>query len=401
MSNAAPRSSAPIPLRPTATTALAAPTLLVRLDCGQSAPGAEFGDGWGMAEAVMRWTIGPRSSLTIEADALARAAQSRPPTDQDWPSEAMLCIIDMAPYIAHNPRGSQRISVTFNGITLYQGSLMRRGLVNFRIPATALDMPITLIFEHPDARSPAEVGIDSDRRPLGFAVRTLELWALPKPPALPFSAVTSTEDGSAALAHFDSLGDNCEFGIAQRLSGHEPLGLLRFTATPLPALFDLLLHEFEGLGDPASVTLELRGEQREYILNEIRYNLTYHTFVNADQMAEDRVRHRETQKLTLLRRRMLDDLRCGRRIYIVKRNDGLRDDDVWALFLLLRRFGPNRLLYVAQASHHAPGHVMLRAPGLAYGTIDRFAPYSDAAAVSLACWHALCSNALQLLPIEP
>jgi hypothetical protein len=384
-------SAAPIRLHPrNAVESSAAPALLAEFSFAGGGASPQFGDGWGLPEEIMRWSLGDRSNFTI----------SLPPHLPLHHDERIAASILAAPYLAQNPKASQRITVWVNDRVVHQTVLGRAGLISVSIPSAALGAPISFRFEHPDAVSPATCSHVDDRRRLAFAFRRLQIWSLPPPPGRTLQLEPLAQANPAEyMAQFDSLGDNCEFGIAQRLSGCEPLGLLRFTATPLPALVDLLLHEFEGLGDPATVSFDLRGDRSEYILTEHRYGLTYHTFTYADEMPEDRVRRRETQKLTLMRRRMRDELRDGRRIYTIKYNEGLRDEDVWSLFLLLRHFGPNRLLYVTRATpDHAPGTVELLTPGLARAYIDRFAPYEDAARVSLDCWHTICRNAGHLLP---
>ena len=63
----------------------------------------------------------------------------------------------------------------------------------------------------------------------------------------------STQAGSAQagaariMDSFESLGDTCEFGFAQRHFGIEPIGLLRWTGAPLPGLLDALGARFAGL----------------------------------------------------------------------------------------------------------------------------------------------------------
>ena len=63
------------------------------------------------------------------------------------------------------------------------------------------------------------------------------------------------------VLQFESLGDNCEFGLVQRKAGAEPLGLLRFSSAPLPRLVRALRERFDGLTDPANVRLSsAKGE---------------------------------------------------------------------------------------------------------------------------------------------
>src|SRR5580658_781512 len=89
------------------------------------------------------------------------------------------------------------------------------------------------------------------------------------------------------LGQFQSLGDNCEFGLLQRWEGRETEDLLRLAAIWIPvegrarAIITALSNEFSGLGDPDSVRLEPVGAQypREYIVRETHWNLFLHTGV--------------------------------------------------------------------------------------------------------------------------
>ena len=49
---------------------------------------------------------------------------------------------------------------------------------------------------------------------------------------------------------FESLGDNCEFGLFQRMCNAEPLGLFRFAGGYLPEIIRGLNSGFSGLWGP-------------------------------------------------------------------------------------------------------------------------------------------------------
>jgi hypothetical protein len=364
------------------------PVLLDTFDFGAPRPALSFGNGWGPPEpGGIRWCLGQRSDLTVNVAVGWKLPEGA----------RVLAILQAAPYLAENPQAVQRLSVSLNGTTVYETARSGIGLVAFFVSPEMLDLPLAIGFEHPDALSPAAFGLFDDKRQLAFGCHRLEFWMIPPhgPSAQP--VVENATPPGELMAAFESLGDNCEFGIAQRLSGCEPLGLLRFTATRFESLVDLLLHRCQGVGDPANIELDLRGTPAEYILTELRYRLTYHTFIYADQMPQARVKHRESQKLTLLARRMVEDLQSARRIYVVKRNEPLPEADVIALSLLLRTFGPNRLLYVSLADAANPaGSVRRVTDALAYGYIDALAPYDDAAQIALDAWVSICRAASAL-----
>ena len=69
---------------------------------------------------------------------------------------------------------------------------------------------------------------------------------------------------------FESLGDNCEFGLVQRDGGAEPLGLLRFAGMSLGNLVAALEAKLDGLGTIDTVTVYPAGEpgHRELMVHE-------------------------------------------------------------------------------------------------------------------------------------
>jgi capsular polysaccharide biosynthesis protein len=211
------------------------------------------------------------------------------------------------------------------------------------------------------------------------------------------------------FARFEALGDNCEFGLVQRMGGIEPLGLLRFAGFHIPIehrlarLVEALGRDFSGLGDPETiqVTLEGREGQKEYIVHESAYGLMYHTFLSDKDFDIDAMRLRQTAHLRFLRRKLLDDLVESSKIFVWKTNIEQSPADTFRLFNALRRFGNNRLLWVTQGvQDHAPGGVEKLAPGLLRGHVDRLAPYDNAPDISFEAWVRVCTNALGLLEPE-
>ena len=55
------------------------------------------------------------------------------------------------------------------------------------------------------------------------------------------------------LGHFESLGDNCEFGLVQRAAGVEQLGFFRFNFAEMPGLLKALDSAFADMDQPGSL----------------------------------------------------------------------------------------------------------------------------------------------------
>jgi hypothetical protein len=383
--------SAAIKINPMPVTE-AGPVLLAAFQPSHDDADFRFAQGWSRPEDGLRWSDGDTGCIEIAAGWVTGVPSAG----------RIIASIKATPFLGEIFTAFQQISITVNGAAARDFKIDRLGLLNFQIPLVLAGAALRIEFNFPTARRPVLTDTLIDMRKLAIAFQSMQIWFIPNTAAtVPQLLATADTPPAEILGRFESLGDNCEFGIVQRLSGIEPLGLLRFTATPLPSLINGLLSDFAGLGNPDFIELDIRGDRGEYILFERRYNLTYHTFIYADELKMDEVLRRESKKLTLMRRRMMDDLRAARRIYVIKHNDGLLEDDVIILSGLLRTFGPNNLLYVSSSRPDAPpGTVTLRLPGLAFGTIEKFAPYDNAANTSVESWVNVCAKTASMFSAE-
>jgi len=207
------------------------------------------------------------------------------------------------------------------------------------------------------------------------------------------------------LVAFESLGDNCEFGLVQRHGGAEPLGLLRFAGIYLPIevrlerIIAALGRKFEGLGSPETINVVLAGEpgRREFLVRESAYNLMYHTFIQEGQIEADELRTRESKRLQFLRRKLLEDLEAAEKIWVWKSSPTSEPDQVYVLLHILRSFGPNMLLWVVEGDDtHPPGTIEQLEPDFIKGYIERFAPYDSAADIRPTSWFEVCQRTYNL-----
>ncbi len=144
---------------------------------------------------------------------------------------------------------------------------------------------------------------------------------------------------------FCSLGDNCEVGVAQRLLGAEPIDLFRWGNTPAERLIALLRADFEGFGAPDRIhVIRAHGE---YVVHDRRYDLIWHSWTRESEMTAEAVLDRERRRIPFLVRKLREELRQGRRVFVVRRRDGfgaLAGD----LHTAIRAFGRAPLLLVSE-----------------------------------------------------
>jgi hypothetical protein len=212
------------------------------------------------------------------------------------------------------------------------------------------------------------------------------------------------------MMDFESLGDNCEFGLVQRQAGAEPVSLLRFASPAIPIeqrpefIADALARGFEGLGRSETISMVLAGEQgrREYVLRESVYHLFYHTFKIEGEIDPEDFKRKEARRLEYLRQKLMSDFSQGNKIWVWKSNIDLSQRRVEGLLRVLRSLGPNTLLWVVRSNpQHPPGSVEQLAPDLVKGYVERFAPYDNAPNISFEPWYALCQKAHALWSLRP
>jgi len=299
------------------------------------------------------------------------------------------CILRVAITVAPDqPDEARRVVVQLAGDVLFRGPVQGEAVLGFRLSPELVDQlpSVTLQIEQeaPDA-SP------------GLSLCALHLIWLPVlHDRLSLKGVADMDARTVAL-QFESLGDNCEFGLFQRHVGAEPLGLLRFAGVRLDNLLIGLRDGFRGFDDPGRIETYLfgDGERREYVTRQTDYAMVSHTGVFEGDMTQSEVHAREITRFRYLRRRFVEDLEDAQKIFVIRRDPPMSEPEVLPVWLALREYGPNSLLCVAPAKDGRPaGSVEMIAEGLMMGYVDRLAPYTNTHDVSDDSWLELCRNVL-------
>jgi hypothetical protein len=219
------------------------------------------------------------------------------------------------------------------------------------------------------------------------------------------------------LRHFDSLGDNCAFGIAQRKAGCDVLGLLRFANAPLPALMRGIEDGFRAADDKGRIALNwVPSDPGEFVLGIDEYGIHWHTDVFDASVDAASLFARQAVRLGYLRRKFYEGLAAGRKIMTVSRADprkhpiplpqadelpyweekpeNLRWAELLPLFLGLNERGRNTLLFLTHCERgRRPGTVELLAPGVMRGYTDSFVISADSNVRDHASWMRIAANA--------
>jgi hypothetical protein len=367
---------------------------------------------------------------------------------------------------------AQRMSVVADGLMLGQFRLTQETALSIPLPGGLIDTlsapkgQLELTFVLPDAMAMRDFANGHPDHHLGLALEWISVERPPSrlsqvaalrgddglvPTPLAVSArlldVPAAELPSAIASElgigvvelmrgFESLGDNCAFGLAQRKAGVEVLALLRFANTPLRALLRGLADAFAAALDPAESILYLHpAEPREYMLTIPRYGIRWHTTIHEPDMDAETVALEQSMKLGFLRRKFVEGLRSGRKIYTLARAEPKRievampawdapplaaDDrgplhlaPVWdaplgfeevarplclveslPVLLDLNRAGPNTLLVLLPSCDaRRAGMVELLAPGLMLGYVSSFVILTDRDKPDDADWLRVAANA--------
>jgi hypothetical protein len=368
-----------------------------------------LGGGWARSEPEFSWGIGAESHLVLP----------RPESAGEY-----LLTLDVVPFIHPPELPRQRLVVSVNDTAVGATELSRPTLLGYRIGAGLAHrsdrMLITL--EHPDAARPKDLCATGDDRRLAFSLSEAKFYRIACPDAqcgggLPAGLMLGPANKAISDAgvkewamsrtgltipdlalQFESLGENCEFGLFQRHCDAEPLGLLRFSSTFMRNLIRGIDTGFDGLGAIEDIDPRLEGDGRkEFMIHEKRYTLVYHTFVYEGQRSMWLMREQESARLKFLRRKFMEELEANEKIFVYKFGAAVSEEEILPLHMSLRRYGNATLLWVVEADgDRPPGTVEVVMPGLLKGFIDRFAPADNAHDLSFDGWLRVCANAYVL-----
>ena len=390
-----------------------AATLELTINFGNSGNSLGYlGGGWARAEDQFTWMVGQESHILVHLGQ----------EPQDY-----VLTLNATPFVHAPALRAQRIIVSVDETIIGIASVSRPAVLGWRIPAGLIrQAEKTLItLAHPDAARPCDVTASTDDRDLAFSVSEVRLLRLPAAMTGEYPLPAGLRLGGASgpgfgvhprvdlkewvtgrtgltlaelVARFESIGDNCEFGLVQRRCDTEPLGLLRFSGTSSHDIVRGIELEFDGIGDPADITPRLEGEgKKEFMIHERKYGLVYHTFVYEGERSIELMRQQEATRLKFLRRKFIEELDAGEKIFVFKRGQPIGEPEILPLFLALNREQPNTLLWVVPEEPDRPsGTVEVLMNGLLKAYIDRFAPGDNAHDFSFEAWVRICAHAYLL-----
>lgn len=190
---------------------------------------------------------------------------------------------------------------------------------------------------------------------------------------LPRPSPEPTREGNLLL-RFESLGENCEFGLVQRHFGVEPLGLLRWVALAPEDLCLALEEQFQGLDDPADMEVRLVGP--EYHMYGKRYRMRMHTYiVESEYKGTVAQLHAQLfRRIRYLKEKFLEDLRAAEKLLLWQSGVGsvIGDETVLRMRDAVRSYGRNTLVVIRRDNEPALSpSAESRVPGLIEGRLHQ------------------------------
>lgn len=208
------------------------------------------------------------------------------------------------------------------------------------------------------------------------------------------AAASEEELRDVALA-FESLGDDCEFGLIQRKAGAEPIGLFRFAgAGSVENMIHLLNTGFEALGDPKYTRLFVLPNG-EYGMRDERGFYIVHTFIKAGSVKEEAFLQQQIRRIDFLRRKLIEDLANCEKIFVYKSTiTELTEQQAFNLNRGLLRYGPNVLLGVSlENGDRRAGTILKLQDNVMLGFVDKMMHSEKAPGLAPETWFKLLRDA--------
>jgi hypothetical protein len=193
------------------------------------------------------------------------------------------------------------------------------------------------------------------------------------------------------MLRFCSLGNNCEFGFAQRAYGAEPLDLLRWGSTDYRILTRMLRERFEHIGAGIELWRQPTGHR---MLRHRHYKFDGHVF-EGDDVTDEAVIDGTNRRLPRLAAKLLEDIAEAERIFVLwptdaRPNDPRRAATETDAAVIAALIAPATLLFVREGDLR----VVSAGANLLHGYIPRFAePARVTVTTPAADWLELCRMA--------
>lgn len=355
-----------------------------------------IGNGWSLSEKDHTWTVGNNSCIVL------------PKLNYDF---GFIIELHLWPHISEKCK-FQEIKVTCDNEHVGNTIISKHDIVSWVVNNNHNGANYTVInFEIPNSSISSS---KTDPRILGLAfieirilkitkeyeISDIELYNSSVPMSLEESETYCKLQLQKSIQEIalsvESLGGNCEVGLFQRQCGVEPLGLYRFNASTIDRLVYGLDRNYDNLGEKDSIDPFPESES-DWIINEKRYMMRYHTWLRPDEHTREQMIIKEMKRLPFLRRKFLEDLELGQKLFIYHNTSIISLEQMLTLLTAFRRKSSAYLLCVfPETDGNKAGFVKEYLPGLFLGFISHFS-FHGIPPIAKADWVVVIANALLLI----
>jgi len=204
------------------------------------------------------------------------------------------------------------------------------------------------------------------------------------------------------MAAFESIGDNCEFGLVQKTNGFDEGALLKWVRIPtIDGLIRLLRNNFRNFYEYDNLHPKF-----DDMVEDTEYGILYHSgmlsresdqkrdWLEPNEALRRQIYESEYEKRKYLVEKFKSTIAADEKIFVFKINRGAPWEEIQAVHSALNRFGKCNLLYVEQAPDGTSvGEVSEISNGLWRAYIPRFAPYWPVTDYLPGAWERVCEEA--------
>jgi F5/8 type C domain len=148
---------------------------------------------------------------------------------------------------------------------------------------------------------------------------------------------------------FESIGNNCEFGIVQDAAGYRALSLFGSAGYgSVTQIIHAMSCGLDGMFDDGSYEFIEPGGWPDYAVHCRLFGFIFHTELPITDPKSNLEFPKRIRSLRRLKEKFLSDLRDGSKIFVYRGLEGINDYLARSLAACIRQHGPGRLLWVGE-----------------------------------------------------
>lgn len=188
--------------------------------------------------------------------------------------------------------------------------------------------------------------------------------------------MSELDDAAELFEPFESVGNNCEFGLVQRLHGFDPPGLFRNAGfDSAEVIVKAIETSFAGMFDEGRYEFVLPPFWGDWRLDCHVHGIGFHTGIPASIELNSDAWIRKTsesiQTFRFLKRKLLEELRHEEKIFVFRFNFDVAPELIDRFHRAIRAHGPGWLLHVRQDPSKPFGWTQRQADGLIVAAIAK------------------------------